>query len=203
MESNAAAQQHLILASPSQMQRKPAQTNQSEPRVVDEEESVSSIRGDSQTLTISEGDIQKHQPKVNYQTAGYHTVGLGEDKHVPPLSDEQNTFVRLIQDWWLIELLGLVLSVLAFAAIVIILRVFEGHALPDWRYHISLNTFLALFITIATAGLMIGISEGLSQQKWIWFMHIQRPLADFQKYDDASRGGILSGSKLLWTLKGR
>lgn len=34
-------------------------------------------------------------------------------------------------------------------------------------------------------------------------MHVRRPLTDFQEYDDASRGGIVSGFKLLWTLKGR
>ena len=195
-------------APPGRIQRKPVGTNhrdknQSEPRVVDDEGSLSSITGDSRTLTISEADIQNHQPKVKYQTAGYHIVGLGEDKHVPLSSGERNTIVRLIQDWWLNELLGLVLSVLAFTAIIIVLRLFEDRALPDWPYNISLNTFLALFITVATTGLMIAVSEGLSQLKWIWFMHIKRPLADFQEYDDASRGGIVSGFKLLWSLKGR
>jgi hypothetical protein len=208
MESNAAAQQHLISAPPNRVQRKPVrtshrETNQSEPGVVDDEGSLSSISGDSRTLAISEADIQNHQPKINYQTAGYHNVGPSEDEHVPSASSERNTVVRLVQDWWLKELLGLILSVLAFAAIVIILRVFEDHALPDWPFNISLNTFLALFITIATAGVMIAVSEALSQQKWIWFMHIKRPLADFQKYDDASHGGLLSGFTLLWTLKGR
>jgi hypothetical protein len=197
-----------ISALPSRIQQKPMgmnhrDGNQPEPRVVDDEGSGSSITGDGSTLTISEADIQKHQPKVKYQSAGYHIVGLGEDKHVPPSSGERNTLVRLSQDWWLNESLGLVLSVLAFTAIVIVLRLFEDRALPDWPYNISLNTFLALFITIATTGIMIAVPEGLSQLKWIWFMHIKRPLADFQEYDDASRGGIVSNFKLLWTLKGR
>ncbi|KAE9366582.1 hypothetical protein N431DRAFT_548413 [Stipitochalara longipes BDJ] len=208
MESNAAAQQHLISAPPSRVHRKPVrtshrETNQSEPGIIGDEGSLSSVPGDSRTLTTSEADIPNHQPKINYHTACYHNVRPSEDEHVPSASSERNTVVRLVQDWWLKELLGLILSVLAFAAIVIILRVFEDHALPDWPFNISLNTFLALFITIATAGIMIAVSEALGQQKWIWFMHIKRPLADFQKYDDASRGGLLSGFTLLWTLKGR
>jgi hypothetical protein len=208
MESNAAAQQHLIAAPPSRIRRKPVRTtyrdtNQSEPGIVDDEGFVSSIRSDSRTLIISEADIQNHQPKINYQTSDYLNSRLGEDKHNPSSSSDRNTIVRLIQDWWLKELLGLALSVIAFAAIVIILRAFEGNALPNWPFNISLNTFLALFITIATASLMIAVSEGLSQQKWIWFMHNKRPLADFQTYDNASRGGVFSGFALLWTLKGR
>jgi hypothetical protein len=109
----------------------------------------------------------------------------------------------MAQDWWLNELLGLVLSLLAFIAIVIILRVYEDHALPDWPYNVTLNTFLALFTTIATAGLMVAVLEGLGQLKWIWFMRVKRPLADFQTYEDACRGGAVSSFNLLWTLKGR
>lgn len=150
----------------SRIQRRPVGTNyrdrnQSEPRV-DDEVSLSAITGDSRTLTISEADIQKLQPKVKYQTAVYHIVGLGEDKHVPLSSGGRNTIARLIQDWWLNELLGLVISVLTFTAIVIVLMLFEDRALPEWPYNISLNTFLALFITIATTSLMIAVSEGLS-----------------------------------------
>jgi hypothetical protein len=50
---------------------------------------------------------------------------------------------------------------------------------------------------------MIVVLEGLGQLKWIWFMHVKQPLADFQTYEDACCGGVVSGFKLLWTLKGR
>ena len=208
MESNAAAQQRLISEPSSPIQRKPVKPtlDQPEPRLVVNEASVISVGSDSRTPKIHDVDVQIHQPKVDCKADGYHNggqLGLREHENVLPSSGGRHAFVRLDQNWWWNELLGVVLSLLAFAAIVIVLRRFEDRALPDWPYNISLNTFLALFVTIAITGLMISVSEGLSQQKWIWFLHIKRPLGDFQKYDNASRGGVVSGFKLLWTLKGR
>jgi hypothetical protein len=208
MERNDATEQYLLPAPSGHIVRKPVRTNntatnQSEPHALDNGGLLSSIGGDSGTPTISEAGVQNHKPKVKHWTAGYHNVGPDREKHTPPSSDERSTFARLAQDWWLNELLGLILSLLAFLAIVIVLKVYENHTLPDWPYNVTLNTFLALFTTIASTGLMVAVLEALSQLKWIWFMRIKRPLADFQTYEEACRGGVINGIKLLWALKGR
>jgi len=113
-----------------------------------------------------------------------------------------NVFTRLTTDWWLVELLSCLLSLLTCAAVIIVLTSFDGRPLPNWPYNVTLNSFLALLTTIAKAGLMIPITEALSQLKWVWFAQKRRPLVDFQTFDEASRG-LIGGFKLLGTLKGR
>lgn len=65
----------------------------------------------------------------------------------------------------------------------------------------TLNSLLALLTTVAKAGLMIPIGAAIGQLKWIWFAQKERPLADFQTFDEASRGPIGS-LKLIGRLKG-
>jgi hypothetical protein len=60
---------------------------------------VSSIGRDNRIFTTFRADTQKHKPKVKYRTVGYHNVGLEEDKHITPSSDERKAFARLAQDW--------------------------------------------------------------------------------------------------------
>ncbi|KAK7931155.1 hypothetical protein PG985_001867 [Apiospora marii] len=48
---------------------------------------------------------------------------------------------------------------------------------------------------------MVPLVQGMSQLKWVWFSSKPRPLADFQLYDEASRGPW-GGVKILFKLKG-
>jgi len=57
------------------------------------------------------------------------------------------------------------------------------------------NVFLAFFATFASATSMIPLAEAISQWKWNWIQKEDRPLADLQLFDDASRGVL--GSVLL------
>jgi Protein of unknown function (DUF3176) len=212
MDSDAAEQQHLIPALPSPIKRKPIQTkhrdpNQRESHYLFDLGAGFPAQDDSGTPAFSKADISSNvssnKPLFNYQAGVNPPAKLEEDKYAPRMKDEQNGFTRLYQDWWLMELLSLALSVSALAAIVSVLRAFENHSLPDWPYNITLNTFLALFTTILNTGLVMAVLEALSRLKWIWFMEEKRPPTDFQRYDDASRGGIVSDFKLLRALRGR
>ncbi len=82
-----------------------------------------------------------------------------------------------------------------FAAIVIVLGVFNGQSLPTLPLHLSLNALLAYLVTFAKACLMIPLAECIGQWKWSWFRTARRPLQDFRIYDAASRG--LLGSLVL------
>jgi hypothetical protein len=54
---------------------------------------------------------------------------------------------------------------------------------------ITLNTFVALFVTLARFAFMTPVVEGLGQLKWMLFMGgDSRPLVDFEMLDEASRG---------------
>ena len=208
MESNSTTHQNSIPAPPSPIKRKPlprknGDTNRPESHSWYDPGLASSPQDENRTSAIFAADLQSQNEKSNYQATGYPTEDLEEEENPPHLTDEKTGFATLAQDWWLIELMSLMLSLAAVVAIVAMLRAFENHSLPDWPYNITLNTFLALFTTTANMGLMVAVLEALSQLKWIWFMKVKRPLVDFQTYDEACRGGVVSGFKLLSTLRAR
>ncbi|KAF8856529.1 hypothetical protein BDZ45DRAFT_594092 [Acephala macrosclerotiorum] len=148
---------------------------------------------------IQEGDYHHHRSRGSQDDL----LGKKSASAFPqpiPQRNMRNWFSRH-SDWWLLEFLGCLFSLLCAVAIIIVLKVYDGKPLPKLPQGITLNTILALFTTLAKAGLMIPISEALSQLKWVWFKE-ERPLVDFETFDQASRGPI-GGIKLLGTLRFR
>jgi len=65
----------------------------------------------------------------------------------------------------------------------------------------SLNTIVAIYATLLKTAILLVVAQGLGQLKWSWFATGKpKPLQDFVKYDDASRGPIGSLA-LLWRLR--
>jgi len=89
---------------------------------------------------------------------------------------------------WTFEVISLIVALAAVASIVGVLAHFDGRALPDWPYDITLNALVALLATVANANLAIPLQSGLSQLKWIRFKAGRAPLADMELFDEASRG---------------
>ncbi|KAF6829660.1 hypothetical protein CMUS01_08078 [Colletotrichum musicola] len=88
--------------------------------------------------------------------------------------------------WWL-EMVCILVSLVAFVAIVLVLDHFDNQALPNWPFKATLNTFIALLTTVAKGAFMFPVSMAISQTKWTWFLQ-DRPLYDFHAIDQASRG---------------
>ncbi|KAL9083806.1 MAG: hypothetical protein Q9165_008365 [Trypethelium subeluteriae] len=107
----------------------------------------------------------------------------------------------LKQSPWTSEILSLCLGVGALTGIIALLAHFDGQALPNWPYDITLNALIALMATIVNAGLALPLQSGLSQLKWIAFKSARRPLVDFETFDEASRG-FWGAFKLLATARG-
>ncbi|PHH93038.1 hypothetical protein CDD83_2148 [Cordyceps sp. RAO-2017] len=102
---------------------------------------------------------------------------------------------------WSAEIASLVAAAGLVAAIVIILARYDGHELPNWPYSINLNTVIALLTLCLRAALVIVAAEVIGQSKWTWFSDgATRPLANFQTFDEASRG-LLGSFKLLGLLR--
>lgn len=112
----------------------------------------------------------------------------------------RNSRFDVFRIWWL-ELLCCMLFVGALVAVVATIRPFQGRPLPQWPYHLSINSLISIYIVILKSSMLLVAAEGLSQLKWRWFER-DRPLKDLVNYDDASRGpwGSLT---LLWRLRGR
>lgn len=103
---------------------------------------------------------------------------------------------------WLPEISCCLLALGCFAAIVAVLKSYDGRGLPDWPMAVSLNTVVAFLTAVCQVALAVPLTEGLSQLKWNSFARGEKPLADFQTFEDAKRGPIGS-AVLLYRRKGR
>lgn len=150
---------------------------------------MSTHRADFQPLSQEHELDRKPSHGGDQKTVGSQQSFLREDEtavKVVPVKRHASWSDRL-NDWWLWELLSVILSVSCLIALVIILRVYEGRSLPDWPLGITLNTLVAVLSTIMEASMMVPVAACISQLKWIWF---RRPnaLNDFDSFDMASRG---------------
>ncbi|KAF2011396.1 hypothetical protein BU24DRAFT_280276 [Aaosphaeria arxii CBS 175.79] len=133
--------------------------------------------------------------------------------------DDTNNFVQRIEDtlWryslsrnvfkrWLLETISWAISALCMAGIVIVLFRLQNRNSDEWplgNYGITLNTYVAILSRIASAALLLPVSEALGQLKWSWFFQGEsKKMWDFEIFDNASRGPWGSFQLLLRT-KGR
>ena len=106
----------------------------------------------------------------------------------------------LIQLWWL-EVVACFVAFAMLVAIVVTLYQYQHSPLPRWRFNLSVNSVIAIYIAAMKVSMLLVVAEGLSQLKWFWYRQ-RRPLKDMTKYDRASRGpkGAVS---LLVALRGQ
>lgn len=111
-------------------------------------------------------------------------------------------FVVLLGRGWCIEYISCIISVAAYVSIVLVLNRYDQKVMPSWPMGITLNTLLAFLTAVSQTCFVQPVVQGLSQMKWNWFAGKSRPLADFESFDNASRGAW--GSILLvFSTKGR
>ncbi|KAK3998126.1 hypothetical protein QBC44DRAFT_254497, partial [Cladorrhinum sp. PSN332] len=104
--------------------------------------------------------------------------------------------------WWTPEILAQVGGMACLTAIIIILCRVDGRPPPELFWGITLNTLLAFLTSLTKVAFLVPVVEGLGQLKWLWFLSPkQRPLIDFQVFDEGTRGGI-GTLKLLFSFKG-
>lgn len=104
-----------------------------------------------------------------------------------PSPEPPNQSDKCIQTLWLWESLSIAVATLALTAIVITLVLRSDRPLPDWPSEITLNALIAVFTAIFKACLMVPITEGIGQLKWLWYQK-PRPLRHMEQWDLASRG---------------
>ena len=133
----------------------------------------------------------------------YTKVGAYDnDYHGPPPNEQVGWFGRKVRNWWIKEILSLLCSLGSLIAIIVVLSKHDKKPSHNLAAGVSLNTYLAVFATIAKAGLMYPVMSCIGQLKWIWFLKRNAPLADFAKFDDATRGPwdslMLLGDLKFW-----
>ena len=155
-----------------------------------------------QTKPIS-ADNRRHYTQVREHTSSDISKHHGRD------SDKQTgakgTIQRrnlltsaLVEDWWIWEPLGLLLSAFALAGMVGLLIYYNGKQQPSWK-HLSINTVVSWISTFAKAGAVLSLSSSIGQLKWIQQAEKYRSLKDLALFDSASRGE-LGALRLLFSV---
>ncbi|KAL1843056.1 hypothetical protein VTJ49DRAFT_3191 [Mycothermus thermophilus] len=135
---------------------------------------------------------------LDVQSAVYSQDDLSLQREHAGSDDRDHTRISL----WLPEILSQICGMACLTAIVFLLWHFDGNPPPDFGRGFTLNTLLAFLTSLARACFLVPIIEGIGQLKWLWFSSRRhRPLIDFQRFDDATRGG-LGGFKLLFSFNG-
>ena len=151
-----------------------------------------------------------HHPLSPRQPCGSNSVPhASRTALIPPKAPPKHThstlkscYHTLFTDWWLWEILAVLLSLSTFSTIIAILVIYDGSNVAQLPQGISLNAIISILSTISKASLIFSVSATLSQFKWLLFSGRTRQLEDLQLYDDASRGP-LGSSLLLISEKGR
>lgn len=129
-----------------------------------------------------------------------------EGKPLPsPPSIEVKRQLRGLVTLWRLELLASIFSIGCIAAIVALLATIDGKPYSHfglWKVDITPNSLISIMSILSKSSLLLAVTEGLSQLKWIHFQQRARKLSDLQVFDSASRGP-LGALKLLWSLRFR
>jgi hypothetical protein len=108
---------------------------------------------------------------------------------------------KLVFDSWIGEAVVMALSMGCLTAIAIIVNLYDGDPLPQWRGGVTLNTVIAVLSTTARSGMIFVVSAAMGQLKWCWLGQTRRRILDMQAMDDASRGP-LGAARILTSLTG-
>ncbi|MDI1490434.1 MAG: hypothetical protein OHK93_001637 [Ramalina farinacea] len=109
---------------------------------------------------------------------------------------KSSLYDRFITDSWGLEFLGWLAATLILICLVILLAIFDNKPLVAWHSRLSLNTIIAIGTQFAQSALLLPISEGISQLKWLWYSK-RRPLEDMPYFHLGSNRPI-SSLILLW-----
>ncbi|CAO2655605.1 Nn.00g044080.m01.CDS01 [Neocucurbitaria sp. VM-36] len=117
------------------------------------------------------------------------------ERKIAQYNASQNVFKR-----WLFEIISWMISAACMAAMIGILLHVQNQPLSKWPLALTINNVLA---KVATAALILPISEAIGQLKWTWFNGpTSKEMIDFEIFDKASRGAWGS-FLLLFRTKGR
>jgi hypothetical protein len=154
-------------------------------------ERTTELRNDASTAA-SLGDTDEPAPQAG---PSLNSPRLGmRTKHT-------STLKALVFDSWIGEAIVMALSMCCLVAIAVIVTLYDGKPLPQWRGGVTLNTVISVLSTTARSGMIFVVSATIGQLKWCWLGQTRRRISDMQAMDDASRGP-LGAAKILTSLRG-
>lgn len=156
--------------------------------------------------------------KIDVRVSETPSDGVTNEKASAPRDVERHDVSSALgNDWWAWELIGIIGSAAALIGLAILLKRVDNKQQPIWggEYYcvkggticrqtpqVSLNSVISLISTVAKICVLIPVTKGLGQLKWVYFAEKDRVLADFETFESATRG--LTGSAMLvWRLRAR
>lgn len=154
-------------------------------------------------------DVRMSESTPNTTTNEKPTARRDEERQDEPSN------ALFSSDWWIWELIGIIGSAAALIGLIVLLHSVNRKRQPMWggQIHciktvcrkspqVSLNSVISIISTVAKICVLIPVTKGLGQLKWVYFTEKDRVLADFETFESATRG--LSGSAMLvWRLRAR
>ncbi|KAG7046952.1 pyridoxamine 5'-phosphate oxidase [Colletotrichum scovillei] len=134
---------------------------------------------------------------ANKESAGDAEQSSQDTKSRP--SDGRARLLPTGEYHWALELSAIILSLISFAAILILLPLYQNKPLSSWKFSISFNTVISTLGATSRASLAFAISAYISQGKWNWFRRRDENVMVFDRFEEASRGPWGSVRLLWWT----
>jgi hypothetical protein len=140
------------------------------------------------------GDGDSLEPEITVETS-LGTQAIGRPNTSKP-SKPLPSLLQLVSIWkW--ELSTWVLGTIGYAAIIILMIMFNDKLQKDWHSDVQITAFVAALAQVSQSALLVPTASSIAQLKWKWISAVQRPAMDIQRFDLASRGP--DGSmRLLW-----
>lgn len=137
-------------------------------------------------------NVDSPQPGIGFNATISQKAIVRGKQRIKVWSRIANSF----SDWWIGELLAILVSIVTLIAIVIILRKYDNGTLPKLPHNVSLNFVVSTLATVSKSSLLLAVASAIGQFKWLWISAKYHPLRDLQIFDEASRGP-LGAFKLL------
>ncbi|KAF2972258.1 hypothetical protein GQX73_g1260 [Xylaria multiplex] len=121
------------------------------------------------------------------------------------MSARHKNYGEIWSDTWLWEILSIILSGVCFALTLVLLKIYDQRAPPQFIYGITLNALISILTTFSKSALLVVVAGAISQLKWRWFQNTNgKSVLDTQLFDDASRGPwgsiVLLATPHTWSL---
>jgi hypothetical protein len=107
--------------------------------------------------------IKQHTEKDAYDERILNEKTRGSHKgEATSLSQQfQHASNMFFNRWWLWELFACFVTLCALIGIVVVLARFNNNPLPNWPYHIGINSLISVFTTLLKAAMLLVLTEGL------------------------------------------
>lgn len=146
-------------------------------------------KAESLAASFQESFIQRYGPATAFHTEEQIPERIAESR--PNFFRRTYTKLsRLVVEWWLWELISWAMSAICICGMAIVLSLFNDRPLPArWPGGITLNAYISVLSGAGKFLMAVPLDSALGQLKWLWFWADRpRNLADFERFDNASRG---------------